>query len=178
MNIKEASDADLDDVLSIERATFGAEEEAGLVRALLCDPTAKPLLSLLAYEDDQPVGHVLFTAASLEKQEPPLKAAILAPLAVVPDAQNRGVGGTLIARGLKLLSESGVDLVFVLGHPEYYPRHGFRPASPLGFDAPYPIPAKDAGAWMVQALRPDVLGSDGGKVVCADAMNRPEYWRE
>ncbi len=176
--VREALDADLDDVLLVERAAFGGDEEAGLVRDLLNDPTAKPLLSLLACEDDQPVGHILFTAASLEKKERPLNAAILAPLAVVPDAQKRGIGGKLIARGLQLLSGSGVDLVFVLGHPEYYPRHGFKPASRLGFDAPYPIPVKDANAWMVQALRPDVLGSAGGRVVCADAMNKPEYWRE
>jgi putative acetyltransferase len=178
VHIREASDADLNDVLFVERAAFGGDEEAGLVTDLLTDPSAKPLLSLVAYEDDRPVGHALFTAASLEKPETPLNAAILAPLAVVPDAQKRGIGGKLIARGLKLLSESGVDLVFVLGHPEYYPRHGFRPASPLGFEAPYPIPVKDADAWMVQAFRPDVPGSAGGRVVCADAMNRPEYWRE
>ena len=178
MHIKEAEDTDLDGVLLVERAAFGGEEEAGLVADLLRDPTAKPLLSLLACEDDRPVGHVLFTAASLEKPQAPLSAAILAPLAVVPDAQKRGIGGKLIARGLKLLSESGVDLVFVLGHPEYYPRHGFRPAGPLGFEAPFPIPAKDADAWMVQALRPDVPAAAGGRVVCADAMNRPEYWRE
>jgi putative acetyltransferase len=144
----------------------------------LNDPTAKPLLSLLAYEDDRPVGHILFTAASLEKTEKPLNAAILAPLAVVPDAQRQGIGGKLIIRGLQLLSESAVDLVFVLGHPEYYPRYGFKPASGFGLDAPYPIPIKDLDAWMVQALRPGVLDSAGGRVVCADAMNKPEYWRE
>jgi putative acetyltransferase len=72
----------------------------------------------------------------------------------------------------------GVELVFVLGHPGYYPRHGFTPAGVLGFHAPYPIPEKNADAWMVQELHPGVIGRARGKILCADAINRPEYWRE
>jgi putative acetyltransferase len=96
----------------------------------------------------------------------------------VPDAQKQGIGGKLIRQGLELLSVSRVDLVFVLGHPEYYPRFGFTPAGRLGFEAPYPIPDKHANAWMVQALRPGVIDTASGKVICADALNKPEYWRE
>ena len=96
----------------------------------------------------------------------------------MPDIQKQGIGGRLIERGLQLLSRSGVDLVFVLGHPEYYPRYGFKPAGHLGFEAPYPIPDEHADAWMVQALRPGVIGSVSGKVICADALNKLEYWRE
>jgi putative acetyltransferase len=176
--IEMASDSDLEAVLSVERQAFGSDEEAELVCELLADPSAQPLLSLLASEDDRPVGHVLFTAARLEEDRDAASIAILAPLAVVPAAQRRGIGGELVTRGIQLLSESGVDLVFVLGHPEYYPRHGFEPAGRLGFAAPFPIPHKNADAWMVQALRPDLLGSVRGTVVCADVMNRPEYWRE
>ena len=83
---------------------------------------------------------------------------MLAPLAVVPECQKQGVGGTLVKHGLELLSKSGVDLVFVLGYPEYYTRHGFAPAGVRGFDAPYPIPEKNSDAWMVFELRPGVIG--------------------
>ena len=76
------------------------------------------------------------------------------------------------------MSESGVELVFVLGHPEYYPRHGFTPAGALGFEAPYPIPDEHAEAWMVQELRPGVIGSVCGRVICADMLNKPEHWHE
>jgi predicted N-acetyltransferase YhbS len=72
----------------------------------------------------------------------------------------------------------GVELVFVLGHPGYYPRFGFKPAGVLGFEAPYPIPEKHADAWMVRELRAGIIGSVRGKVVCADTLSRPEYWRE
>jgi putative acetyltransferase len=178
VRIEEALESDTQDVLSVERMAFGQDDEAELVRALLSDPSAQPLLSLLAWEGGRPLGHVLFTAARLREAPHAGTIAILAPLAVVPGAQRRGIGGALVARGLELLSAAGVSLVFVLGHPDYYPRHGFEPAGRLGFEAPFPIPDEDADAWMVQALAPRVIGPVRGKVICADALNEPEYWRE
>jgi putative acetyltransferase len=178
LEIRKATESDLDDVLRVETESFGYDKEAKLVNGLLRDASAMPLLSLLAVDDEEAVGHILFTRARLTGTEDTASAVILAPLAIVPDAQGKGIGGKLIKEGLRLLSETGVDLVFVLGHPEYYPRHGFRPAGALGFEAPYPIPDENADAWMVQELRPGVIGSISGKVVCADALNRPEHWRE
>lgn len=178
MYIRKASHLDLDEVLYVERLAFSNDKEAELVRGLLNDPSAQPVLSLLAFKGNRAVGHILFTAASLTETQRPVSIAILAPLAVVPDSQKQGIGGKLIKKGLGLLSEACIDLVFVLGHPEYYPRYGFEPAGQLGFEAPYPIADQHADAWMVQALRPDVIGSVNGKVICADALNKPEHWRE
>jgi len=178
VHIDEASESDTPDVLFVERSAFGDEEEAELVRALLSDPSAQPRLSLLAREGDRPVGHVLFTAARLKGPPHSGPIAILAPLAVVPDAQRRGIGGALIERGLQLLHEAGVSLVFVLGHPDYYPRHGFEPAGRLGLNPPFPIPDDNADAWMVQALRPNVIGALHGTVLCADELTKPELWKE
>lgn len=177
MDLREATGSDLDDVISVEREAFARDEIVKLVRDLLDDPSAKPCLSLLAFNENRAVGHVLFTAARLAEVDH-VTVSILAPLAVVPDAQRKGIGGKLIEHGLQTLSNDGVDLVFVLGHPEYYPRHGFQAAGRLGFEAPYPIPDKDAGAWMVQALRPGVMGAVRGKVLCAEALDQPEHWRE
>ena len=178
LQIREAVETDLNDVLLIERLAFGHDKEAKLVRNLLHDPSAKPLLSLLAFKKDRAVGHILFTTARLSGTQDATSIVILAPLAIVPDAQKQGNGGKLIEQGLEVLSNSGVDLVFVLGHPGYYPRHGFKPAGRLGFEAPYPIPDEAADAWMVKALRSDVIGSVSGKVMCSDALNKPEHWRE
>jgi len=77
-----------------------------------------------------------------------------------------------------LLEVSGVDLVFVLGHPEYYPRFGFETAGRLGFEAPYPIPEKHADAWMVQELKNGMVSENQGKILCADSLNSPDHWRE
>ena len=178
MQIREAVETDLNDVLSIERLAFGYEKEAELVRELLHDPSAKPLLSLLAFKKGRAVGHILFTSAHLSDSKDAASIVILAPLAIVPDFQKQGIGGKLIEHGLALLSKSGVDLVSVLGHPEYYPRYGFTPAGQIGFEAAHPIPDEHAGAWMVQALRSGVMGTVSGKVICADALNKPEHWRE
>ena len=176
--IKKATDSDLNDVLRIETEAFAHSKESNLVNGLLNDDSAKPLLSLLAIDDDEAVGHILFTKVEITGNEEALSAMILAPLAILPDAQGKGVGGKLIKEGLRQLSESKVDLVFVLGHPDYYPRFGFKPAGVRGLEAPYPIPAKDASAWMVQELRPGTIGSFSGKIICADTLNETEHWRE
>ena len=175
MRIAEATSADVAHVLMVEREAFGEPDVAELVADLLEDATAQPLLSLLAWEGDEAVAHIMFTPANLTGADN-LTVWILAPLAVIPSFQRRGIGGSLIENGIERLAGSGVDLVFVLGHPEYYPRHGFVPAIPLGLDAPYPISPQEA--WMVRALRPGILGRVRGAVACAEALDRPEHWRE
>ena len=179
MKVRAASLQDLATIMDIERRAFGEEEEATLVSNLMHDATAEPSLTLIASIDGQDVGHILFTAVTLNgPNQDAVTASILAPLAVVPENHGQGVGGALIQEGLKRLKASGVDLVFVLGHPEYYPRHGFQTAGVLGLTAPYPIEDKNAAAWMVQALKPDILGSVSGVVQCAKALHRAEYWVE
>ena len=176
MRIVEASTADADAVLSVERAAFAREDEAALVAALLQDPTAQPSLSLLAFLENKPVGHVLFTHAVLAGASRQVPASILAPLAVIPESQRQGVGRALIEHGASLLAASGMQLLFVLGHPAYYTRCGFTPAFPHGLRAPYPIVPEEA--WMVRPLAPSILGSVTGIIACAESLAKPEYWRE
>ncbi|MCF8033414.1 MAG: N-acetyltransferase [Desulfarculaceae bacterium] len=178
MVIRQSVDSEIEEVLRVEREAFGYPKEAELVGELLADPSAQPLYSLLAWDGDEAAGHILFTKANLEGAEPQPSVYLLAPLAVLPGCQNQGLGGKLIGHGLELLKEAGVELVFVLGHPGYYPRHGFAPAGVHGLDAPYPIPPEHADAWMVQELRPGVIGTVRGTVRCARALDRPEHWRE
>ena len=178
MIIREASELELNDVLLVEKEAFGYDKESNLVKDLLSDLSAQPFFSLLAFHDDRAVGHILFTSARLEGSQNDTSISLLAPLAVIPDFQKQGVGGKLVEHGLKHLANSGVGLVFVLGHPDYYPRYGFKPAGVQGFEAPYPIPEEHANAWMVQELHPGVIGNVSGKVRCADVLNKPEHWRE
>ena len=178
MEIRETDDGDIDDIFEVEKNAFGNEKEAILTKDLLNDETAKPCLSLLAFDGDKAVGHILFTGASIDGHEADIKASILAPLAVIPEAQNQGIGGKLIKEGLRYLTHAGIDLVFVLGYPEYYTRHGFQPAIPRGLIPPYPIPDEVSDAWMIQALRPDLPDTLDGRVMCCDALDSPEYWIE
>lgn len=176
LEIKQTTMSDLKEILRVEEEAFGYVKEANLVRDLLHDQSANPILSLLAYENGQAIGHILFTNAHISNTE--ISCSILAPLAVVPSSQNQGVGGKLIKAGLKLLEESGVSIVFVLGHPTYYPKFGFNPIFPLPIDAPYPIPEEYSDAWMVQVLDDTQLSTIAGTVVVSDELSKPQHWRE
>ena len=177
--IRESTEADLSEIQRVVRVAFPGkegDEVSDLTRDLLRDPSARPYLSLVAVQGEETVGYVLFTRVEIVGHE--VAATILAPLAVSPEYQRQGVGGQLIGKGLTLLADLGTQLVFVLGHESYYPRHGFIPAGACGFEAPYPIPARHAGAWMVQELSPGTIGQSKGLVKCADALDHPEHWVE
>lgn len=181
VQIRAASETDTPAILDVVWSAFGKEhgqEIADLIIDLWKDPSAQPVISLVATTNDRVVGHVLFTRTRLKQSQQIFSSAILAPLSVHSDYQNQGIGGKLIQDGLNRLQTMGVGLVFVLGHPGYYPKYGFVPAGPQGFEAPYPIPPENAEAWMVQELQPGMLGSVLGQVECADALNDPKHWRE
>lgn len=181
MKIRVAIESDRSEILNIHRQAFGNAKGpviAKLVDDLLDDESARPILSLVAVDDDKLVGHILYTKAIITQTETSISAQILAPLAIAPIAQKRGIGKKLINEGLKQLQTSGTELVFVLGHPDYYPRCGFAPAGVQGFEAPYPIPEEHSEAWMVQELNGDVLGRVNGKVKCSNVLNEPQHWRE
>ena len=83
-------------------------------------------LSLVAQRDNQIVGHILFSSVTIE-DAPQIKAAVLGPLAVLPEFQNKGIGSALVEQGLELCWAQHIQAVFLTGHPEYYPRFGFKP---------------------------------------------------
>ena len=181
IEIREASKADEAAVRHLIGEAFGDEEGAGiadLVEALMVDPTAQPVISLVAVIERETVGHILFSNVRIDTARPAIQAAILAPLSVSPEYQRRGIGGALVKEGLSKCRQAGCDLVFVLGHPSYYPKHGFIPARVHDLDAPYPIAPQNADAWMVEELRPKAIESTSGRVICADSLMDPKYWRE
>ena len=61
-------------------------------------------------------------------------------MAVVPDFQNKGIGTKLVKHGLEACKKLGYTIVIVVGHPEYYPRLGFKPAREYGIEAPFEVP--------------------------------------
>ena len=123
MEIRRATASDNADILNIHTQAFGDKkgpEIADLVSGLLVDKTALPLLSLVAVDNAKIIGHILFTKAEVTQTTESVSAQILAPLAILPESQRKGVGARLIQEGLHQLKDSGVELVFVLGHPDYY----------------------------------------------------------
>lgn len=180
VEIREAIAADQPGIDGLAITAFEASEGpiiVELIHNLLVDPTAKPLLSLVACLDEKIVGHILFTAVKLEPAQN-ISAAILCPLAVLPAHQKQGIGSQLIKIGLEQLKAQGIQLVFVLGYPSFYNRSGFAAAGVQGFEATYPIAPENSEAWMVQELQPNILGNVQGRVICADALDDEKYWVE
>jgi len=181
VRVRSAQASDHEAVADVVTGAFGPVEGAEIVQLiadLAADETAQPLLSLVAISGDRVVGHILFSRARVEAVDREFPAAILAPLAVHPEFQRRSIGKRLVQEGLRRLAAAGEVWVFVLGHPDYYPRLGFAEAGVQGFEAPYPIEPKNAGAWMVRKLGPGARADVRGTVRCARAMDEPRYWRE
>ncbi len=179
--IRTTTPADEAAIHRLHEAAFGPREGrvvADLAVALLHDPTAEPVLSLMADADATAAGHVLFSGVRLIDPSSPVSARILAPLAVRPEHRGRGLGARLVNDGLARLTDAGCGIVFVLGDPAYYRRLGFRPATPRGLRAPYPIPDPHADAWMAMDLDPGAARDLHGTVRCARSLHRPEHWIE
>lgn len=178
IEIKESGINDFKNIMEVEEQAFGYDKEAKLTASLLKDKTANPILSLLAFNGNEAIGHILFTRVYIDEITDQPLLHILAPLAIKPNYQKQGIGGLLIREGLRRLKEMGSEMVFVLGHIEYYPKFGFIPnAQKIGFSAPFPIPKEFADAWMVQSLNEGKFNKTG-TIICANELNKPEHWRE
>ena len=145
---------------------FGQADEARLVDALRT--AADPNISLVAVADDRVVGHIFFSPVTIESDRSLFTAMGLAPLAVLPEYQNRGVGSLLVWEGLKQCLMIGHKVVVVLGHPGYYPRFGFTTAKLKGITCEYDVPDDH---FMVAELEPGALKGRQGLVKYHPAFN-------
>ena len=150
---------DRDAVHRINELAFGQPDEANLVDALRSK--ASPFISLVAIVDEQIAGHIFFSPVTIESGEGGFEAMGLAPMAVLPEYQNQGIGSQLVREGLKECGRIGHDIVVVLGHPEFYPRFGFAPASLKGLRSEYDV--RDE-VFMVAELSEGALGGRRGLV--------------
>jgi putative acetyltransferase len=160
---------DRESIYRVNQEAFGRESESRLVEALRLGPAFIPGLSLVAVEGSEVVGHILFTRLTVRGEGGTHEALALAPMAVVPAWQRKGIGSALVRRGLEDAREQGHRAVIVLGHPGYYPRFGFRPAQPLGIQSPFEAPVD---AFLVLGLQPGVLDGLEGRVEYPPEFNR------
>jgi putative acetyltransferase len=145
-------------VRAVHEAAFPTPAEANLVDLLR--QQAAPLISLVAKDGDAIVGHILFSPVTIDGRAN-LNAMGLAPMAVLPAHQRRGVGSSLVRAGLDVCRHRGVDAVVVLGHAAFYPRFGFQPASRFGIRSEYDVPDD---VFMAIELRPGALAGPAGLV--------------
>ncbi|WP_129669536.1 GNAT family N-acetyltransferase [Phytoactinopolyspora endophytica] len=140
MLIRRETVADVEPIRAVHTAAFadphraGAPVEAGLVDALRADDGWIPSLSLVALDGEDVVGHVVCTRAAIDDHP----ALGLGPLGVLPAYQGQGVGGALMHAILGAADALDEPVVVLLGHTDYYPRFGFRPASEYGILPPDP----------------------------------------
>ena len=149
---------DFEGVRRVNEAAFGQPAEADLVDALRSGGAAT--VSLVAEVKGQIVGHILFSPVTVQGADD-LKAVGLGPMAVLPEHQRRGIGSLLIRKGLEYCRKAGIQAVVVLGHPDYYPRFGFRRASSWGLRCEFDAPDE---AFMALELIPNVLSGRSGVV--------------
>ena len=150
----------------VNELAFGQPAEADLVEKLR--QARGDALSLVA-DDGAIVGHILFTPVVVENRERHVLGMGLAPMAVLPDRQRQGIGSRLVRRGLDILRERGCPFVVVVGHPEYYPRFGFEPASKRGLVSQWEgIPE---AAFMVLVLDANAIAGASGVAKYRDEFN-------
>jgi predicted N-acetyltransferase YhbS len=134
------------------------------VNRLRKSPAFIPELSLVAENNGNILGHILFTKIKIGG----CPSLTLAPVAVLPAYQKQGIGGKLIEEGHRIARELGYGSIILVGHPDYYPRFGYTPASKWNIQAPFEVPDE---AFMVLELREDGLKGISGMIEFA-----PEFF--
>lgn len=157
LSICPESPADVEAIRQVNRLAFGQDEEARLVDALRDGGFVQ--VSLVAEREGQVVGHILFSDLPIITDSGTVAALALAPMAVLPDFQRKGIGSELVRRGLDACGKQGHRIVIVLGHPEFYRRFGFSS------DLARPLQSPFSGAsWMARELAPGALDGVAGHV--------------
>jgi putative acetyltransferase len=136
--IRDERQADWKMVRRIHRLAFGGEAEGRLVERLRADGEA--VVSLVAEYAGQVAGHVMYSRLPIERRGETLRGVALAPVAVRPELQRRGIGSRLIEAGNRRCQELGYDAILVLGSPSYYPRFGFTVEAAQGLVSRYAGP--------------------------------------
>lgn len=157
IEIREERPDDTEAIREVNREAFGQAQEAELVERLR--EKCSDLLSLVAVVEDQIVGHILFSPATIESEGATLQGVALGPMAVLPEYQRRGIGSALVRDGIAGLARTPCPFVIVLGHAAYYPRFGFEVASRHGIRCEWEVPDE---AFMILVLdRAKVEGAKG-----------------
>jgi putative acetyltransferase len=135
IEIREERPDDVAAVRDLNKRAFGQDQESNIVDALRANGAA--LLSLVATLNDRVVGHIMYSPAVVGGN---VRGAALGPMAVLPEYQRQGIGSKLIETGNRKLKDTGCPFIVVVGHANYYPRFGFRPASEYGITCEWDVP--------------------------------------
>ena len=175
MQVRQANLKDAEDIRRVHLQAFDSTEAelvADLAVNLLSDKSAEKIISLVVIDGDAIIGHVAFSPVFMEGSNE-LLGYILAPLAVLPDQQNKSVGSALVRYGLNLISSSGAYIVFVYGDPDYYSRFGFDTELAKGFTPPHKLQYPEG--WHAIKSGSGVF-PEHGSLKCVESLNDAELW--
>jgi len=144
----------------LNELAFESPAEAKLVDALRQRDAC--VLSMVAVDNHRIIGHILFTEATVKGPQSQFTALALAPMAVLPEYQGRGIGSALLQKALDSCRELGYEIVVVVGHSGFYSKFGFAPAEPQGIRCEFDVPDD---AFMLLELKPGALAGRRGVAV-------------
>lgn len=167
MIIRQEKPEDINDIHALNELAFGQPQEANIVDKLRIN--CNSLLSLVAIENDNVAGHILFSPVKIEGQHGIIRGMGLSPMAVLPKIQRKGIGTQLVKSGIKNLKKIQCQFIIVLGHPEYYPRFGFERASLYGIKCQWEGIPDDA--FMILWLDKSMMNPASGLAKYRDEFN-------
>jgi len=160
-HISPETEGDEPDITVVNDRAFGQKDEGRLVQKLRRTEAFLPDLSLVAEIEGRIVGHILFYPVVISTPDGDHPTLSLAPMSVLPEYQNKGIGSALVREGLRIAKDLNFTSVIVIGHPHYYPRFGFRKAGRRGLRSPFDVPEE---AFMAMELVERALKDKGGIV--------------
>ncbi len=164
--IRKEQPGDEEQIRFVNTRAFGQNAEADIVDTLR--RTCPEGVSLVALRDRIIAGHILFTPAEIVSAKGSFHGMGLAPMSVLPELQRQGIGSALVRAGIEEIRRASQPFIIVLGHPTYYPRFGFVPASRCGITSEYNgVPDE---AFMMLVLDESALAG-----VAGTAKYRPEF---
>jgi len=175
MQIREATIDDAENIKNVHLQAFDDSEArvvSALAVSLLKENHPVKIISLVAIEGNEIVGHIAFSPVFVESTGDHF-AYILAPLAVSPKYQKTKIGSSLVRYGLDIISDRGSFVVFVYGDPQYYSRFGFNTDLAMNFIPPYTLQFPDG--WHALKLNSTVF-PEGGEITCVESLNNPGLW--
>lgn len=158
MNVRPEKRMDIPAIYELNVSAFDSSAEANLVNALRSEEN--DYISLVAENEKEIIGHIMFTPVLLEDYAS-ARIMALAPMAVIEDFRGQGVGSKLIYSGIEACGEQKAGAIVVLGHPNYYPKFGFRAASRFELSSEYDVPEE---VFMAMEIIPNYLAEKSGVI--------------
>lgn len=162
VRIRIAEEKDYPSIYKINDLAFAGQQESNLIASLKSGSTFIDDLSFVAENEEEIIGHLLFSKILLHSGSKDYETLALAPMCVKPDYQKMGIGSLLVEEGLRQVIEKDYDSIFVVGHKDYYPQFGFIRASNFEILSPWELP-KDI--FMAIELKEDALKFRPGKLI-------------